>query len=120
MNDSAIFQGLARAWSTGTPPVATPVAIWKAIYFDCPVAAAAEVQKFVGRQIQEQVQLFAELSREQNAATAFTREAAFLQQSAMAWSQEVLAIAELVQGKLLTAAQGITEEQKTTPYAAAA
>ncbi|MFG1359371.1 hypothetical protein [Xanthobacter pseudotagetidis] len=105
MNDSAIFQGLARAMSAGTPPAAWPMAFWKNCFFDCPVEVASHLQRFAGRQMQDQVQLFSELSKEENMANAFTKEAAFLQQSALAWSSEMLEVAELVQAKLLSSTQ---------------
>ncbi len=105
MNDSAIFQGLTRAMSAGTPPMAWPMAVWKNCFFDCPVEIASHLQRFAGRQMQDQVQLFSELSREQTLANAFTKEAAFLQQSALAWSTEMLEVAELVQTRMLSATQ---------------
>ncbi|MFG1349814.1 hypothetical protein [Xanthobacter autotrophicus] len=105
MNDSAVFQGLARALSTGTPPVAWPFAVWKNLFFDCPLAASTHMQQFVGRQMQEQVQFLNDLVKEQNPSAALSREAAFLQQSALAWSSEMLAVAELVQTRLLNATQ---------------
>lgn len=110
MNDSAIFQGLARAFSAGTPPVAWPVAMWKNLFVDCPLAASAHLQQFVGRQMQEQVTLMGELAKEQNPQAALTREAAFLQQSALAWSNEWLEVAELVKSRLLNAAQAVPQD----------
>jgi hypothetical protein len=115
MNDSAIFQGLTRAWSTGTPPVAWPVAFWKNCFFDCPVEVASHIQRFAGRQMQDQVQLFSELSKEENMANAFTKEAAFLQQSALAWSSEMLEVAELMQSKLLTSTQTVVPDEDAAP-----
>ena len=115
MNDSAIFQGLTRAWSVGTPPVAWPVAFWKNCFFDCPVEVASHIQRFAGRQMQDQVQLFSELSKEENMANAFTKEAAFLQQSALAWNSEMLEVAELVQSKLLTSTQTVLPDADATP-----
>ncbi|MFG1333599.1 hypothetical protein V5F41_20395 [Xanthobacter autotrophicus] len=105
MNDHAVFQGLARALSTGSPPVAWPFAVWKNLFLDCPMAASAHVQQFVGRQMQEQIQLLNDLAKEQNPSAAVSREAAFLQQSALAWSGEMLEVAELVQQRLLSATQ---------------
>lgn len=119
MNDSAIFQGLARAFSAGTPPVALPVVMWKNLFFDCPLAASAHLQQFVGRQLQEQVTLMGEIAREQNPQAAVTREVAFLQQSALAWSNEWLEVAELVQSRLLNAVQNAPLETPT-PYSRAA
>lgn len=113
MNDSAVFQGLARALSTGTPPAAWPFALWKNLFFDCPLAASTHVQQFVGRQMQEQVQLLNDLARERNPSAALSREAAFLQQSALAWSSEMLEVAELVQTRLLSATQ--TEKPQDQP-----
>ncbi|MDI4663692.1 hypothetical protein K9U40_05010 [Xanthobacter autotrophicus] len=119
MNDSAVFQGLARAFSTGTPPVAWPFAVWKNLFFDCPLAASAHVQQFVGRQMQEQVQLMNDLAKEQNPSVAFSREAAFLQQSALAWSNEMVEVAGLVQSRLLNATQ-TDQPQDQSPFARAA
>lgn len=110
MTDSPIFQGLARAYSVGTPPTIWPMAVMKAYFFDCPMEVAAHVQRFTGRQMQEQVQLFSDLSREENPANAFTKEAAFLQQSALAWQTELMEIADLVQKKLVAATQTSTAE----------
>lgn len=115
MNDSAIFQGLTRAWSVGTPHVAWPVAFWKNCFFDCPVEVASHIQRFAGRQMQDQVQLFSELSKEENMANAFTKEAAFLQQSALAWNSEMLEVAELVQSKLLTSTQTVLPDADANP-----
>ncbi|MBB6305880.1 hypothetical protein [Xanthobacter tagetidis] len=115
MNDSAIFQGLTRAWSVGTPPVAWPVAFWKNCFFDCPVEVASHIQRFAGRQMQDQVQLFSELSKEENMANAFTKEAAFLQQSALAWNSEMLEVAELVQSKLLASTQTVLPDTDAAP-----
>jgi len=110
MNDSAIFQGLARALAAGNPPVAWPVAMWKNLFLDCPLAASAHLQQFIGRQMQEQVTLMGELAKEQNPQAALTREAAFLQQSALAWSNEWLEVAELVQSRMLASAQAAPVE----------
>lgn len=119
MNDSVMFQGLARALSPATPPMAWPAVVWKNLFFDCPIAVTTHLQQFVGRQVQEQVQLLGDLSREQNPSAAVTREAAFLQQSALAWSTELIEVAEIVQSKLLNATQ--TEQpQDTPPFAKAA
>lgn len=111
MNDSAIFQGLTRAWSAGTPPMAWPMAVWKNCFFDCPVEVASHLQRFAGRQMQDQVQLMSELSREETMANAFTKEAAFIQQSALAWSTELLEVAELVQSRMLSATQLATKPE---------
>ncbi|MCG5234130.1 hypothetical protein [Xanthobacter oligotrophicus] len=119
MNDSTVFQGLARAFSTGTPPVAWPFTVWKNLFFDCPLAASAHVQQFVGRQMQEQVQLLNDLAKEHNPTAAFSREAAFLQQSALAWNSEMLEVAELVQHRLLSATQA-DKPQDQPPFARAA
>lgn len=119
MNDSAVFQGLARALSTGTPPVAWPFAIWKNYFFDCPLAVSSHLQQFVGRQMQEQVHLLSDISREENPTSLVTREAAFLQQSALAWSNELLEVAEIVQSRLLNAAQSEQPEDQP-PFAKAA
>lgn len=120
MNDSAVFQGIARALSTGTPPAAWPFTMWKNCFFDCPLAVTSHLQQFVGRQMQEQVQLLTEMSREQNPSSLVTREAAFLQQSALAWSNEVLEIAELVQSRLLSATQVEPKPEDQPPLANAA
>lgn len=119
MNDSVMFQGLARALSPATPPMAWPVTAWKNLFFDCPVAVSTHLQQFVGRQVQEQVELLGQLSREQNPSAFVTREAAFLQQSALAWSTELVAVAEIVQSKLLNAAQAELPEDQP-PFAKAA
>lgn len=120
MNDSAIFQGLARALSPATPGAAWPFTMVKTLYFDTPMAVASHLQQFVGRQMQEQVQLFSELSREQNPQAAFTREAAFLQQSALAWSNELLEVAELAQSRILSATQPEPVDTPPAPFANAA
>lgn len=119
MNDSVMFQGLARALTAGTPPVAWPFAMWKNCFVDCPVAVTSHLQQFVGRQMQEQVQLFTELSHEQNPSALMTREAAFLQQSALAWNNEMLEIAEMVQSRLLSATQ-MEQPSEPAPFAHAA
>lgn len=105
MNDSVMFQGLARALSPATPAMAWPVTAWKNLFFDCPIAVGTHLQQFVGRQVQEQVTLLGELSREQNPSAFVTREAAFLQQSTLAWTTELIAVAEIVQSKVLNATQ---------------
>lgn len=120
MNDSVMFQGLARAFSSGTPSMAWPMAVWKNFFFDCPLAVSSHVQQFVGRQMQEQVQLLADISKEQNPSAALSREAAFLQQSALAWSNELVEVAELVQSRLLTAAKADAPPEEHPPYARAA
>lgn len=119
MNDSVIFQGLARAMAPAAQPMAWPVTAWKNLFFDCPMAVTTHLQQFVGRQVQEQVQLLGELSREQNPSALVTREAAFLQQSALAWSTELIEVAEIVQSKLLSATQPAQPED-TPPFAKAA
>jgi len=112
MNDSAIFQGLARALTSGTPPNMWPVGMWKNFYFEAPVAVASHLQRFMAHQMQEQMQLASELAKDPNPANAFTKQAAFVQQSALAWQTEMLELAELVQAKLMAAAQ---PEGKTEP-----
>lgn len=120
MTDSNVFQSLTRGWSAGTPPVAWPVTVWKNVFLDCPLAVASHLQRFAGRQMQEQVQLLSDISHEQSAATVFTKEAAFLQQSAVAWSTELIEVAELVQSKLLasTRIEQPEDHQHTYPRAA--
>lgn len=84
--------------------------MWKNLFLDCPLAASAHLQQFIGRQMQEQVTLMGELAKEQNPQAALTREAAFLQQSALAWSNEWLEVAELVQSRMLASAQAAPVE----------
>lgn len=120
MNDSVMFQGLARALTPGAPPMAWPLTMWKNLFFDCPVAVATHIQQFAGRQMQEQVELLNDLAREQNPSARMTREAAFLQQSALAWSSEMLEVAELVQGRLLSATQADLPNDEPSPYSQAA
>ncbi|WP_238121111.1 MULTISPECIES: hypothetical protein [unclassified Xanthobacter] len=119
MNDSAIFQGLTRAWSSGTPPTMAPMTQWKNMFFDCPMAVASHLQRFMGKQAQEQMQLMGELAKEPNPANAMTKELAFMQQSALAWNTEVLELAELIQTKVLAATQPETNAEKP-PVAEAA
>ncbi len=119
MTNSNVFQDLSRTWTAGAPSMAWPVAVWKNCFLDCPLAVASHIQRFAGRQMQEQVQLLSDLSREENAANVFTKEAAFLQQSALAWSTEVLELAELVQSKLLASTQ-IEPPQETHTFSRAA
>ncbi len=119
MNDSVMFQGLARALSPATPPMAWPVTAWKNLFFDCPIAVSTHLQQFVGRQMQEQMDLLNQLSREQNPSAFVTREAAFLQQSALAWSTELVAVGEIVQSKLLSATQP-EQQDGEPPFARAA
>lgn len=119
MNDSVMFQGLARALAPGNTPAAWPMAMWKNMFLDCPLAVTAHVQQFVGRQVQEQVQLLSDLSREQNPTALLTREAAFLQQYALAWQTELVEVAELVQTRLLNATQAdLPKEEQSFPKAA--
>ncbi|MEP9353647.1 hypothetical protein ABLE93_08615 [Xanthobacter sp. KR7-65] len=121
MNDSVMLQGLARALTPGTPPMAWPLTMWKTLFFDCPVAVTAHMQQFVGRQVQEQVQILGDLAREPNPSALMTREAAFLQQSALAWSSELLEVAELVQSRMLSATQLDTpRDEPQPPFARAA
>lgn len=120
MNDSVMFQGLARAMSSATPPMGWPLAVWKNCFFDCPLVVSSHLQQFVGRQMQEQVQLLSEISKEQNPSAALSREAAFLQQSALAWSSELLEVAELVQSRLLNATQTERPPEEQPPYSRAA
>jgi len=105
MNDSAIFQGLARALTSGTPPTAWPIGMMKNFYFEAPVAVASHLQRFMAHRMQEQMQLASELAKDPNPANAFTKQAAFLQQSALAWQTEMLELAELVQSKVMAATQ---------------
>lgn len=104
MSDSTIFQGLSRAWNIGTPPTEWPASAMKNYFFECPVAVTSHLQRFMMRQAQDQMQIFAELAKDPNPTNAVTREAAFLQQSALAWNTELLELAELVQSKLLASA----------------
>lgn len=120
MNDSAIFQGLNRAWSVGTPPTAWPLAAWKNSFFECPVAVASHLQRFMARQAQEQMQLLADLARDPNPATAMTRQTAFVQQSVLAWNTELLELADVIQGKLLAPAATAEAPQENPPFARAA
>lgn len=119
MNDSVMLQGLARALAPATPPMAWPVTAWKNLFFDCPIAVSTHLQQFVGRQMQEQMDLLGQLSREQNPSAFVTREAAFLQQSALAWTTEWVAVGEIVQSKLLNATQA-EEPEDQPPFARAA
>lgn len=130
MSDSTFFQGLNRAWNIGAPAGAWPTAgwpaaawpttAWKNYFFECPVAVASHLQRFMMRQTQDQMQVFAELARDPNPANAVTRQATFLQQSALAWNAELLELAELVQGKLLASAQTADSPQESAPLARAA
>lgn len=119
MNDSAIFQGLTRAMSAGTPPTLFPVTVWKNLYFECPVAIASHLQRFAARQMQEQMQIAGELAKDPNPANIFTKQAAYLQQSALAWNTEMMELAELVQAKVLAATQPETAPE-APPVARAA
>ncbi|WP_454916128.1 hypothetical protein [Xanthobacter sediminis] len=124
MTDSTFFQGLSNAWNIGAPsaawPTATPMTAWKNYVFECPVAVASHLQRFMMRQAQDQMQVFAELTRDPNPTTAATRQTAFLQQSALAWNTELLELAELVQSKLLASAATPDAQQEKAPLARAA
>lgn len=115
MNDSVIFQGLARAMSAGAPPMGWPLAMWKTCFVDCPMAVAAHLQHFTVERMQERAQLIADLSHQSDPSTAFARTAAFAQQSAVAWNTEMLELAELVQSRLLAAAQADPAPQEPSP-----
>ncbi|MFG1296728.1 hypothetical protein [Xanthobacter variabilis] len=114
MSDSTIFQGLSRAWNVGTP-AEWPATAVKNYFFECPVAVTSHLQRFMMRQAQDQMQIFAELAKDPNPANAVTREAAFLQQSALAWNTELLELAELVQSKMLAAAAPTASQQEQAP-----
>jgi len=120
MSDSPFFQGLNRAWNIGTPSPTWAATAWKNYFFECPVAVTSHLQRFVMRQTQDQMQIFAELARDPNPATAVSREASFLQQSALAWNTELLELAELVQGKLLASTTPAEAEPEKAPLARAA
>lgn len=122
MIESPILQGLARAYSVGTPPTAWPMAVAKVWFVDCPLEVANHLQRFTGRQMQEQAQLLSELSKADNPSAAVTKEMAFLQQSALAWNTELLEIAELVQNRLLAVTRSgpVPGEGEETVYPRAA
>ncbi|MFG1417104.1 hypothetical protein V5F38_04735 [Xanthobacter sp. V0B-10] len=119
MSDANIFQGLNRVWDTGTPPMAWPTTAWKNYFFECPVAVTSHLQRFMMRQAQDQMQVFAELARDPNPTNAITRQSAFAQQAALAWNAEMMELAELVQSKLLSSAAPTAEAEKA-PLARAA
>ncbi len=99
------FQDHMRGLQAGTPPMAWPIASLQALWFETPLAVATHLQKFSASQIQAQMNLLADLSREEGPANLFAKESAFLQQSAMAWGTEMMELASLVQTKVLSAAQ---------------
>lgn len=120
MSDFTIFPGLNRAWNIGAPAAIDPATAWKNYFFECPVAVAAHLQRFAMRQAQEQMQLIGEVARDPNPATAISRQAAYLQQSALAWNTELTEIAELVQGKLLNKAPAADGQSAPAPFSKAA
>lgn len=99
------FQDHVRGLQAGATPLAWPVASLQALWFETPLAVATHLQKFTAGQIQAQMDLLADLSREEGPTNLFAKESAFLQQSAMAWGTEMMELASLVQTKVLSAAQ---------------
>lgn len=120
MNDSVMFQGLARAMTAGAPSMGWPLAIWKSYFVDCPMAVAAHLQQFTMERMQERAQLVADLSHQPDPSAAFSRTAAFAQQSAIAWNTEMLELAELVQSRLMAAAQADAPPDAPSPFSRAA
>ncbi|MDQ0506994.1 hypothetical protein [Xanthobacter agilis] len=120
MSDFTIFPGLNRNWNLGASPMVDPTSAWKSYFFECPVAVASHLQRFMMRQAQDQMQVFAELARDPNPTAAVSRQAAFLQQSALAWNTEVMELAELMQSKLLATPASTTTQQDKAPLARAA
>lgn len=108
------FQDQMRSFHAGTTPVAWPAATLQAFWFETPLAVATHLQKFTAGQMQAQMDLLASISREEGPANLMSKEAAFLQQSAMAWGTEMMELASLVQTKVLSAAQ--KPETAEPPY----
>ncbi|TDU01102.1 hypothetical protein [Azorhizobium] len=89
----------------GAGPLAWPMSAVQSFWVETPLEVATHLQKFTAGQVQAQLNLFTDLSREDGPANLASKELAFLQQSAMAWNTEWLEIASLIQTKLLSAAQ---------------
>ncbi|WP_029004914.1 hypothetical protein [Azorhizobium doebereinerae] len=125
---STAFQDSMRSfqeqWGKFQPgnaaPVAWPLAAMQAFWFETPLAVSTHLQKFTAGQIQAQVNLLADLSREDGPTNLLAKEAAFLQQSAMAWNTEWLEIASLIQTKILSAAQKPADAPENYPFSRAA
>ncbi len=107
------FQDQWRSAQGRQTPLAWPAAAVQTFWFETPMAVMTHLQKFTAGQIQAQMTLLADLSREEGPANVIGKEAAFLQQSAMAWSTEWMELASLVQTKVLSAAQ---KPEKTESY----
>ncbi|GGF65753.1 hypothetical protein GCM10007301_26830 [Azorhizobium oxalatiphilum] len=90
-----------------TPPLpgSWPISGVQAFWLETPMAVTSHLQKFVAGQVQEQMNVFTALAREDGPANLAGRQSAFLQQSAMAWATEWLELASLVQTRAFAALQ---------------
>lgn len=111
MNDSVMFQGLARAMTPSANAAEWPLALWRS-YFECPVLVVAHLQQFLVRRSQEQARFISEVSHERNPSEILAKQIAFMQQSAVAWSTEMVEVSELAQAKLMGAARTVVEEEE--------
>lgn len=110
MSNSPFFQGF-QGFPTGTTvPSFWSGAFARAYFVDCPAAVAAHLQSFASRQMQEQMRLASELSKQETPAAAMSRQAAYMQQAGAAWVTELMEIGELVQSKLTAAMQAQAED----------
>lgn len=104
--------------SSANPMAANPMAAARFFWVDFPVEVATRLQRFTAERMQDQMRLLAELGAQEGNVNPFMREAAFLQQSSVAWGAEVMQIMELCQERLLNTSRADSEAPIHYPKAA--
>ncbi len=104
------FQPWIEAMQGGTAPGGWPMTTAQAtaaqaLYLQLPTEVAARIQKLSAAKVQEQVRLFSEISATEGPFVAMQKQMAFLQQSGLDWSTELMEIMQLYQEKLMSPAQ---------------
>ncbi|WP_127090236.1 hypothetical protein [Aquabacter cavernae] len=119
MNTLPPFQTWTQAWQNAAQTSGNPAAAAQLLWFELPVEIAGRLQRFTAARMQDQMRLFTEMNGAEGVANPFMREAAFLQESSLAWGSEVLQIMELCQERLLNTSRAESQAPIHYPKAAA-
>lgn len=118
MNTLPPFQAWTQAWQTAAQAPGNPAAAARMLWIDLPVEIASRLQRFTADRMQDQMRLFSEMGAMEGNVNPFMREAAFLQQSSLAWGTEMLQIMEMCQERLLNTPRADSEAPIHYPKAA--
>lgn len=112
------FQAWTQAWQTTAQTSGNPMAAARFFWFDFPIEVASRLQRFSAERMQDQMRLFSELGANEGNVNPLMREAAFLQQSGIAWGAELMQIMELYQERLLNTSRAESQAPIHYPKAA--